>query len=129
MATALPTSWTFEPILRAFIITSTDSAPLPEFFQALDEVLAHPKAHHRMRLLIDNSLIPAPSSEIVREGLTRLVRYVDRLAEATIILVVPGATDLGIGRMATLMLDGRVDIEVFNDMGAAVTSMTMDEWD
>lgn len=122
-----PTTWTFEPILRTFIITSEDTAPLPEFFAALDEVLAHPKANDRMRLLIDNSQIPAPTSEIIREGLSRLVRYVDRLQHAAIVLVVPGATDHGIGRMATLMLDGRVDIEVFNDMAAAVTSLTMDE--
>lgn len=123
----LPTTWTFEPILRAFIITSVDSAPLADFFEALDGVLAHPRAHHRMRLLIDQSQVPAPTSEIIREGLTRLVRYVDRLEHAMIVLVVPGATDHGIGRMATLMLDGRVDIEVFNDMAAAVTSLTMDE--
>jgi hypothetical protein len=123
----LPTTWLFEPILRTFIITSVGTAPVPEFFQALDEVLAHPKARDRMRLLIDNSQVPAPTSEIIREGLTRLVRYVDRLQHATIVMVVPGATDHGIGRMATLMLDGRVDIEVFNDMAAAVTSLTMDE--
>ncbi|HVX87787.1 MAG TPA: hypothetical protein VG940_02585, partial [Gemmatimonadales bacterium] len=101
----MPTTWTFEPILRAFIITSVESAPLTEFFTALDEVLAHPTAHHQTRLLIDNSQVPAPTSEIIREGLTRLVRYVDRLEQAKIVLVVPGATDHGIGRMATLMLD------------------------
>lgn len=125
----LPTTWTFEPILRAFIITSQDSAPIDEFFLSLDQVLAHPKATDRMRLLIDNSQIPAPTSEVTREALTRLVRYVPRLQHARVSLVVPGEHDHGIGRLATMMLDDRVDIEVYNDMAAAVTALTMDEVD
>lgn len=124
---SLPTTWLFEPILRAFVITSNDSAPLDDFFRSLDEVLAHPKAHHQMRVLIDNTRVPAPTSEIIREGLSRLVRYVPRLADAAIVLVVPGTSDHGIGRMAELMLEGKLQIEVFNDMAAAVLSMTMDE--
>lgn len=125
----LPTAWLFEPILHAFILTSVGSAPLDDFFRALDQILAHPKAHHRMRILIDNSRLPAPRSEIVREGITRLVRYADRLEQATIVLVVPGPSDHGITRMATMMLEGRVDLEVFNDMAAAVISLSMDEMD
>lgn len=124
---ALPTTWLFEPILRPFVLTSIDTAPVDDFFTALDEVLAHPKAHDRMRLLIDHTRIPAPTSEIVREGITRLVRYVPRLQHAEIALVVPGAGDHGIGRMADLMLDGRLKIEVFNDMASAVLSLAMDE--
>lgn len=127
--TVLPTTWLFEPILHAFILTSVGSTPLDDFFRALDQILGHPKAHHRMRILIDNTQLPAPRSEIIREGITRLVRYADRLEDARIVLVVPDASDLGIGRMATLMLEDRVDIEVFNDMASAVTSLTMDEMD
>ena len=123
----MPTTWLFEPILRAFVVTSVDTAPVDDFFTALDQVLAHPKSHDRPRLLIDHSRIPAPTSEIVREGITRLVRYVRRLEHAEIVLVVPGAGDHGIGRMADLMLDGKLKIEVFNDMPAAVLSLTMDE--
>ena len=123
----MSTTWLFEPILRAFVLTSVDTAPVDDFFRALDEVLAHPKAQDRPRLLIDHTRIPAPTSEIVREGITRLVRYVKRLEHAEIALVVPGAGDHGIGRMADLMLDGRLKIEVFNDMSAAVLSLTMDE--
>ena len=123
----MPTTWLFEPILRAFVLTSVDTAPVDDFFRALDELLAHPKARDRMRLLIDHSRIPAPTSELVREGITRLVRYVGRLEHAEIALVVPGAGDYGIGRMADLMLDGRLKIEVFNDMPTAVLSLTMDE--
>lgn len=125
----MPTSWVFEPILRAFILTSSGKAPLNEFFAALDEVLAHEEAHHRMRLLIDNTQIPAPTSEIIRDAMNRLVRYVPRLEHATIVLVVSGASDHGIGRMASMMLDGRLDIEIFNDMPSAITSLTMDEVD
>lgn len=125
----LPTTWLFEPILRAFILTSVGVTPLDDYFRALDQILAHPRAHARMRILIDNTQLPAPRSEIIREGITRLVRYADRLEDATIVLVVPGSTDHGIGRMATMMLEGRVDIEVFNDMAAAVTSLAMDEID
>ena len=123
----MPTTWLFEPILRAFVVTSVDTAPVDEFFGALDEVLAHPKAQDRPRLLIDHTRIPAPTSEIVREGITRLVRYVRRLEHAEIVMVVPGAGDHGIGRMADLMLDGKLKIEVFNDMPTAVLSLTMDE--
>lgn len=124
---SLSTTWLFEPILRAFVITSNESAPLDDFFRSLDEVLLHPKAHHQMRVLIDNTRVPAPTSEIIREGLNRLVRYVPRLEQAAIVLVVPGAGDHGIGRMAELMLDDRLQIEVFNDMATAVLSLTMDE--
>ncbi|HET7041816.1 MAG TPA: hypothetical protein VFI13_07345 [Gemmatimonadales bacterium] len=123
----MPTTWLFEPILRAFIITATDTAPVDEFFRTLDGVLAHPKAHDRMRLLIDHTRIPAPTSEIVREGITRLVRYTSRLEHAQLALVVPGVGDHGIGRMAEMMLEGRVQIEVFNDMATAVLSLAMDE--
>ncbi|HTK55207.1 MAG TPA: hypothetical protein VL295_00165 [Gemmatimonadales bacterium] len=125
----MPTTWLFEPILHAFILTSVGSAPLDEFFCALDQVLAHPRARDRMRILIDNSRLPAPRSEIIREGITRLVRYADRLKEARVVLVVPGESDHGIGRLATMMLEDRVDIEVFNDMAAAVISLTMDAMD
>ncbi|MEO7332400.1 MAG: hypothetical protein ABIZ71_00515 [Gemmatimonadales bacterium] len=125
----MPTTWVFEPILRAFILTSQGTAPLPEFFAVLEEVLAHPKAGHRLRILIDNRMIPAPTSEIVREGLSRLAGYADRLENATIMFVVPGTHDHGIGRLATQMLEGRIEVEVFNDMAAAVTSLAMDEQD
>lgn len=123
----MSTTWLFEPILRAFVITSNETAPLDDFFRSLDEVLAHPKAHHQMRVLIDNTRVPAPTSEIIREGLNRLVRYVPRLESASIALVVPGQGDHGIGRMAELMLEDRLQIEVFNDMASAVLSFTMDE--
>ena len=114
----MPTTWLFEPILRAFIVTSLETAPVDDFFRALDEVLAHPKARDRMRLLIDHTRIPTPTSEIVREGITRLVRYVSRLEHAEIAMVVPGTGDHGIGRMADLMLDGRLKIE--GDRGLAM---------
>lgn len=80
-----------------------------------------------MRVLIDHTRVPAPTSEIIREGLNRLVRYVPRLQAASIALVVPGSGDHGIGRMAEMMLDGKLQIEVFNDMASAVLSFTMDE--
>ena len=125
----MPTTWTFEPILRAFIVTSEGTAPLPEFFAVVEELLTHPRARDRMRLLFDNRLIPAPTEEFVRDGLQRLGHFADRLQHATIVFVVPGPGDHGIGRLAPVSNAGKLSIEVFNDMAAAVICLTMDDQD
>lgn len=121
----LPVTWTYERILNAFVAISTDPEPLDGIFQALDEVLQHPNGSGRIRILVDHKHQPTPV--MVGEGLTRLLPYLRRMQGSTIVLVLPGDGDFGIGRLATLMLGGQVDIEVFNDMPSAVVSLTMDE--
>jgi hypothetical protein len=123
----VPISWTYEPILNAFIAISTDPEPLDGLFQALEEILEHQHGTGRLRILVDHKHPPTPA--MVGEGITRLLPYLSRLHGSTIALVLPGTGDFGIGRLATLMLGGGIDIEVFNDMPAAVTSLTMDEYD
>jgi hypothetical protein len=123
----VPISWTYEPILNAFIAISTDPEPLDGIFQALDEILEHQHGTGRLRILVDHKHPPTPV--MVGEGITRLMPYLSRIRGSTIVLVLPGDGDFGIGRLATLMLGGSVDIEVFNDMPAAVTSLAMDEYD
>jgi hypothetical protein len=124
-ASPVPVTWTYEPILNAFVAISTDPEPLDGIFQALDEVLLHPKGTGRIRILVDHRHPPTPM--MVGEGLTRLLPYLGRIQGSTIILCLPGDGDFGIGRLATLMLGNMVDLEVFNDMSAAVVSLTMDE--
>ncbi|MDP9145611.1 MAG: hypothetical protein M3N43_13120 [Actinomycetota bacterium] len=123
----MPLTWTYEPVLNAFIALSTDPEPLDGLFQALDEILKHPNGTGRLRILVDHRHPPTPA--MVGEGITRLLPYLLRIRGSTIVLVLPGEGDFGIGRLATLMLGGAVDIEVFNDMEAAVVSLTMDEYD
>ena len=123
----LPVTWTHQPILNAFVAISTDPEPLDGIFQALDEVLVHPKGTGRIRILVDHK--HPPTTAMVGEGLARLIPYLSRMQGSTIILCLPGDGDFGIGRLATLMLGGTVDIEVFNDMESAVVSLTMDESD
>jgi hypothetical protein len=123
----LPVTWTHQPILNAFVAISTDPEPLDGIFLALDEILEHPKGGGRMRILVDHKHPPTPS--MVGEGLTRLLTYLTRIKGSTIVLVLPGDGDFGIGRLATLMLGNAVDIEVFNDMPSAVVSLPMDEQD
>jgi len=113
--------------LNAFVAISTDPEPLDGIFQALDEILKHPKGGGRMRILVDHK--HPPTTAMVGEGLARLLSYLGRIEGSTIVLVLPGDGDFGIGRLATLMLGGTVDIEVFNDMPSAVVSLTMDEQD
>ena len=121
----MPISWTYEPILNAFIALSTDPEPLDGLFEALEEILQHQNGRGRLRILVDHK--HPPTAAMVGEGITRLLPYLTRIHGSTIVLVLPGDGDFGIGRLATLMLGGAVDIEVFNDMPAAVVSLTMDE--
>jgi hypothetical protein len=121
----VPVTWTYEPILNAFIAISSDPEPLDGVFQALDEILEHVNGTGRLRILVDHKHPPTPT--MVGDGLTRLLPYLSRIRGSTIVLVLPGEGDFGIGRLATLMLGGAVDIEVFNDMPSAVVSLTMDE--
>ena len=121
----VPLTWTYEPILNAFIAISTDPEPLDGLFAALDEILVHPHGGGRIRILVDHKHPPTPS--MVGEGLTRLLPYLGKIRGSTIVLVLPGEGDFGIGRLATVMLGSAVDLEVFNDMSAAVVSLTMDE--
>lgn len=121
----MPVTWTHERILNAFVAISTDPEPLDGIFEALDEILRHPHGSGRIRILVDHKHPPTPS--MVGEGLTRLLPYLGRMRGSTIILVLPGDGDFGIGRLATLMLGNMVDLEVFNDMPSAVVSLTMDE--
>lgn len=121
----MPISWTFEPILHAFVAVSTDPEPLDGLFAALDEILEHPNGSGRLRILIDHKHPPTPA--MVAEGLARLLPYLPQIHGSTITLVLPGEADYGIGRLATLMLGSAVDLEVFNDMPSAVVSLTMDE--
>ena len=123
----MPVSWTYEPILNAFVAISTDPEPLDGLFQALDEILEHPQGVGRVRILVDHKHPPTPA--IVSEGITRLLPYLYRIRGSTIVLVLPGEGDFGIGRLATLMLGSAVDLEVFNNMPSAVVSLTMDEVD
>lgn len=123
----MPISWSYEPILNAFIALSTDPEPLDGLFQALEEILQHENGGGRLRILVDHKHPPTPV--MVGEGITRLLPYLPRIKGSTIVLVLPGEGDFGIGRLATLMLGGTVDIEVFNDMPSAVVSLTMDEYD
>ena len=123
----MPISWTYEPILNAFIALSTDPEPLDGLFAALEEILQHQNGSGRLRILVDHK--HPPTAAMVGEGITRLLPYLSRIHGSTIVLVLPGDGDFGIGRLATLMLGGSVDIEVFNDMPAAVVSLTMDEYD
>jgi hypothetical protein len=123
----VPVTWTYEPILNAFIAVSTDPEPLDGVFRALDEIIEHSHGGGRLRILVDHKHSPTPL--MVGDGLTRLLPYLSRIRGSTIVLVLPGDGDFGIGRLATLMLGGAVDIEVFNDMPAAVVSLTMDEYD
>jgi len=122
---SLPVTWTHQPILNAFVAVSTDVEPLDGIFQALEEILAHPKGSGRIRILVDHK--HPPTFLMVGEGLTRLIPFLSRMQGSTIVLVLPGDGDFGIGRLATLMLAGAVDLEVFNDMPSAVVSLTMDE--
>ena len=121
----MPVTWTHEPILNAFVARSTDPEPLDGIFSALDEMLAHPRGTGRIRILVEHQHAPTPM--MVGEGLTRLLPYLRRIQGSTIVLVLPGDSDFGIGRLATVMLGSSVDIEVFNDMPSAVVSLTMDE--
>ena len=121
----MPVTWTHEPILNAFVALSTDPEPLDGIFAALDEILEHPQATGRIRILVDHKHPPTPL--MIGEGLTRLIPYLCRIQGSTIVLVLPGDGDFGIGRLATVMLGSAVDLEVFNDMPAAVVSLTMDE--
>lgn len=121
----MPISWTYEPILNAFVALSTDPEPLDGLFAALDEILAHQNGTGRIRILVDHKHPPTPT--MIGEGLTRLLPYLCRIHGSTIALVLPGEGDFGIGRLATLMLGSAVDLEVFNNMPAAVVSLTMDE--
>lgn len=121
----MPITWTFEPILHAFVAISTDPEPLNGLFEALDEILVHPNGMGRLRILVDHKHPPTPS--MVAEGLTRLLPYLPRIHGSTIALCLPGEADYGIGRLATLMLGSAVDLEVFNDMPSAVVSLTMDD--
>lgn len=123
----MPVSWTYEPILNAFVASSTDPEPLDGLFRALDEILEHQHGSGRLRILVDHRHPPTPA--MVGEGLTRLLPYLFRIRGSTIVLVLPGEGDFGIGRLATLMLGSAVDLEVFNSMPAAVVSLTMDEVD
>jgi hypothetical protein len=123
----LPISWVYEPILNAFIAISTDPEPLDGLFQALEEILEYQHGTGKLRILVDHKHPPTPA--MVSEGISRLLPYLPRLHGSTIALVLPGKGDFGIGRLATLMLGGTIDIEVFNDMPAAVVSLTMDEYD
>jgi hypothetical protein len=121
----VPISWTYEPILNAFIALSTDPEPLDGLFEALEEILEHENGTGRLRILVDHK--HPPTAAMVGDGITRLLPYLSRIRGSTIVLVLPGDGDFGIGRLATLMLGGAVDIEVFNDMPSAVVSLTMDE--
>ena len=121
----MPVTWTHEPILNAFVALSTDPEPLDGIFAALDEILEHPQAAGRIRLLVDHK--HTPTVTMIGEGLTRLIPYLCRIHGSTIVLVLPGEGDFGIGRLATVMLGSAVDLEVFNDMPAAVVSLTMAE--
>ena len=123
----LPVTWSHQPILNAFVAVSTDPEPLDGIFLALDEILAHPKGTGRMRILVDHK--HQPTAAMVGEGLTRLLPYLGRIQGSTIVLVLPGEGDFGIGRLATLMLGNLVDLEVFNDMPSAVVRLTVDEDD
>lgn len=118
-------TWTYEPILSAFIAISTDPEPLDGLFAALEEILDHPRGGGRMRILVDHKHPPTPL--MVGEGLARLLPYLPKIGGSTIVLVLPGDGDFGIGRLATLMLGSAVDLEVFNDMPSAIVSLTMDE--
>ncbi len=121
----MPITWTFEPILNAFVAISTDLEPLDGLFNALDQILAHPKGTGRLRILVDHK--HPPTATMVAEGLARLLPYLPRIHGSTIALCLPGEADYGIGRLATLMLGSAVDLEVFNDISSAVVSLTMDE--
>jgi hypothetical protein len=121
----VPVTWTHQPILNAFVAISTDPEPLDGIFQALDEILKHPNGGKRMRILVDHK--HPPTTAMIGDGLTRLLPYLVLIQGSTIVLVLPGEGDFGIGRLATLMLGGTVDIEVFNDLPSAVVSLTMDE--
>jgi hypothetical protein len=121
----VPLTWTYEPILNAFIAISTDPEPLDGLFAALDEILVHPRGGSGMRILVDHKHPPTPA--MVGEGLTRLLPYLARIRSSKIVLVLPGDGDFGIGRLATVMLGNAVDLEVFNDMPSAIVSLTMDE--
>ena len=121
----MPISWTYEPILNAFVALSTDPEPLDGLFSALDEILEHPEGQSRMRILVDHK--HPPTATMVAEGLARLLPYLPRIHGSTIALCLPGESDYGIGRLATLMLGSAVDLEIFNDMPSAVVSLTMDE--
>jgi len=123
----VPLTWTYEPILNAFIAISTDPEPLDGLFAALDEILDHPRGGDRMRILVDHKHPPTPL--MVGKGLTRLIPYLSKIRGSTIVLVLPGEGDFGIGRLATVMLGSMVDLEVFNDMPSAIVSLTMDEAD
>ena len=123
----MPISWTYEPILNAFIAISTDLEPLDGLFQALEEILQHKQGTGKLRILVDHK--HPPTAAMVGEGITRLLPFLSRIHGSTIVLVLPGEGDFGIGRLATLMLGGAVGIEVFNDMPSAVVSLTMDEYD
>lgn len=121
----MPVTWTYEPILNAFVALSTDPEPLDGIFAALDEMLEHPQGTGRIRILVDHK--HPPTAGMVGDGLGRLLPYLCRIQGSTIVLVLPGDGDFGIGRLATLMLGSAVDLEVFNDMPSAVVSLTMDE--
>jgi len=121
----VPPTWSYEPILNAFIAISTDPEPLDGLFAALDEILVHPRGGGRMRILVDHK--HPPTAAMVGEGLARLLPYLPRIRGSTIVLVLPGDGDFGIGRLATVMLGSAVDLEVFNDMPSAIVSLTMDE--
>ena len=85
----MPVSWTYEPILNAFVAISTDPEPLDGLFQALDEILEHPQGVGRVRILVDHKHPPTPA--IVSEGITRLLPYLYRIRGSTIVLVLPVA--------------------------------------
>lgn len=123
----MPISWTYEPILTAFVAKSTDPEPLDGLFAALDEILEHPQGTGRIRILVDHA--HPPTAAMVAEGMGRLLCYLPKIHGSTITLVLPGEGDHGIGRLATLMLGNAVDLEVFNDMPSAIISLTMDAVD
>ena len=120
-------TWVHDPILKAYLVESDDPEPLDGLFTALDEILAVEGGNRRVRILVDHA--HPPTTAMVGEGMMRLLGYLPRLRGSSIVLVLPGQGDHGIGRLATLMLGDSVDLEVFNDMPSAVVSLTMDESD
>jgi hypothetical protein len=104
-------SWDGEP--EDVTVTTSGDASVEDLDAMTRAVLAEERYREGLAILIDHSETrwSRLSAQDARRRVQLLERQAEQIGRQRVAFVVSGAADFGVGRMLTLLVEGRADIE------------------